>query len=148
MNSTKINLRLIEKITVQVSNTASISKNILFMFLSFLKIWSFNLCLKLLSEFVNFSSVGKLFHTIDVLYDKFFWPEHVFLKACFSFKTEDFDQKIYLILTRLSIYISRKYRGQDSIKNLKVLEEKHWLNLPETGKQLISSTSFIPMWLP
>ena len=107
MNSTKTNLRLIEKITVLVSNTASISKNIMFMFLSFLKKWSFNLCLKLLSEFVNFSSVGKLFHTIDVLYDKFFWPEHVFLKGCFSFKTEDFDQKIYLILTRLSIYIKK-----------------------------------------
>ena len=58
------------------------------MFLRSLKKWFFNLCLKLLSEFVNFRSIGKIFQTICVGYDNFFRPEHVFLKGCFSFKTE------------------------------------------------------------
>ena len=37
-----------------------------------------------------------------VWYDKFFWPEHVSFKGCFSFKTEDlvfdwfFDQIVYM----------------------------------------------------
>ena len=30
----------------------------------------------------------QLFQTIGVGYDKFFRPEHVLLKGCFSFKTE------------------------------------------------------------
>ena len=62
MNSRNLtNLRLIENITGHVPNMASVSKSILFMFLSLLKKLSFNLRLKLLSEFANFRSVGKLF---------------------------------------------------------------------------------------
>ena len=77
MNSRNLtNLRLIENITGHVP-MASVSKSILFMFLSLLKKLSFNLRLKLLSK------------TIGVRYDKLFRPEHVFLKRCFSFKTED-----------------------------------------------------------
>ena len=50
MNSRiKTNWELIENITVEVPNTASIRKDIFSMFLSFLKEWSFKLCLKLLS---------------------------------------------------------------------------------------------------
>ena len=71
MNSRKTNLRLIENITVQVPNTALIKKVFCSMFLSFLKNMIFQLCLKLLSEFTNFSSVNKLFQTIGVRYDIF-----------------------------------------------------------------------------
>ena len=111
------------------------------MFLSFLKKWSFKLCLKLLSESANFRSVGKLFQTIGVRYDTSFWPEYVFFKRCFSFKTED------LILAWFwpdCLYISWKYRGQVSLKNLKALEQRYWLNLSETGSQLIFSKCFTP----
>ena len=53
---------------------------------------------------------------------------------------------ICLILTRLS-NISWKYRGQVSLKNLKVLEQNYWLNLSKIGSQLSFSKSFIPVWL-
>ena len=73
------------------------------MFLSFLKKWFFNLCLKLLSELDNFSLIRKLFPTICVRWDKNFWPEQAFFKGYFSFKTEDlikylldFDQIAYI----------------------------------------------------
>ena len=46
MNSRKTNLRLIENITVQVANTASISKDILFHISKFLEKMIFELCLK------------------------------------------------------------------------------------------------------
>ena len=114
------------------------------MFLSFLKKWSFNLCLKFLSGFAKFRSVGKLFQTIGVRNDKFFWPLHVFLKGCFSLKTEDL---VFAWFWPDCLYISWKYRGQVSLKNLKALEQRCWLNLSETGSQLIFSKSFIPIWL-
>ena len=145
MNSTKTNLRLIEKITVQVSNTASISKNILFMFLSFLKKWSFNLCLKLLSEFVNFRSIDKLFQTIGVRYDKCFWPKYAFLKVCFSFKTED------LVFARFWpdwLYISWKYRGKVSLKS-RIFCKSSYVKTSHTESSLpsdISSSISHPSW--
>ena len=114
------------------------------MFLSFLKKWSSNLCLKLLSEFANFRSVGKLFQTTGVRYDKSFWPEHVFLKGCFSFKTEDL---VFAWFWPDCLYISWKYRGQVSLKNLKALEQRYWLNLSDTGSQLIFLKCFSPIWL-
>ena len=114
------------------------------MFLRSLKKRFFNLCLKLLSEFVNFRSIRKLFQTIGVGYDKFFLPEHVFLKGCFSFKTEDL---VFAWFWPDCQYVSRKYRDQVYLKNLKVLEQRYWLNLPQTRKQSIFSKSFIPMWL-
>ena len=89
MNSRETSLKLIENITVEVRNTVSISKDILFHVFEFPKKLIFNLDLKLLSELVNFRSAGKLFETISVGYGKFLWPEHVFLKGYFSFKTED-----------------------------------------------------------
>ena len=142
MNSRKTNSRLIENITVQVPNTASINKSILFV--SWKK-WSFNLHLKLLSEFANFRSVGKLFQTIGVRYDKFFWPEHVFLKGCFSFKTD-------LVLTWFwpdCLYISWKYRGQVSLKNLFFSKcfTPVWLLLRNTS--VLGSLQFlIQIWTP
>ena len=143
MNSRKTNLRLIENITRQVPYTESISKGILFnASLSFLKKWSFNLCFKLLSEFANFKSVGRLLQTTGVRYDKHFWPEHVFLKGCFSFKTEDL---VFAWFWPDCQYVSRKYRDQVYLKNLKVLEQRYWLNLSETGSQLIFSTFFTPL---
>ena len=114
------------------------------MFLSFLKKWSLNLCLKLLSEFANFMSLGKLFQTIGIRQDKFFWPEHVFLKGCFSFKTEDL---VFAWFWPDYLYISWNYRGEIFLKNLKALEQRYWLNLSETRSQLIFSQSFIPLWL-
>ena len=68
MNSRKTNLRLIENITVQVANTASISKDILFHISKFLEKMIFELCLKLLREFAKFTSVGIVFRTIGVRY--------------------------------------------------------------------------------
>ena len=65
MNSRKTNLRLIENITVQAANTASISKDILFHISKFLEKMIFELCLKLLREF---TSVGILFRTTGVRY--------------------------------------------------------------------------------
>ena len=114
------------------------------MFLTFLKKWSFNSCLKLLSEFVNFGSVGKLFETIRVRYDKCFWPEHVFLKGGLSFKTEDL---VFAWFWPDCLYISGKCRGQVSLKKREALEQRYWLNLSETGNQLVFSKSFIPIWL-
>ena len=65
MNSRKTNLRLIENITVQAANTASISKDILFHISKFLEKMIFELCLKLLRKF---TSVGILFRTTGVRY--------------------------------------------------------------------------------
>ena len=143
MNSRKTNSRLIENITVQVPNTASINKSILFV--SWKK-WSFNLHLKLLSEFANFRSVGKLFQTIGVRYDKFFWPEHVFLKGCFSFKTEDL---VFAWFWPDCLYISWKYRGQVSLKNLFFSKcfTPVWLLLRNTS--VLGSLQFlIQIWTP
>ena len=64
MNSKKSNLRLIENITVQVPNTASINKDILFHVSQFLEKMVFNLYLKLSSEFANVRSVSKLLENI------------------------------------------------------------------------------------
>ena len=102
------------------------------MFLSFLKKCFFNLCLKLLIEFVNFGSSDKLFQTIVVGYGRFFWPEHVLLKGCFNFKTE------VLEFTWFS--------PEDKFP-LKALERRCWLNLSENGRQLIFSKFYIPMWI-
>ena len=96
------------------------------MFPSFLKKWSFNLYLKLLSEFTNVRSIGQLFQTIGVRYNNFFWPEHMFLKGCFSLKTED---HIFAWFWPDCVHVSWKYRGQVSLKNLKVVEQRYWLKL-------------------
>ena len=66
MNSRKTKRKLIENITAEVPNTASMSQVSCSMFLSFLKKWSFNFDLKLLIEFASFRSFGKLFQTIGV----------------------------------------------------------------------------------
>ena len=66
----------------------------------------------------KFRSVGKLFQTIGVRWDKFFWPEHVFLKWCFSFKTEDL---VFAWFWPDRLYILWNYKGQVSLKNLKAL---------------------------
>ena len=91
IKSRKTNLRLIENIAIQVpTDTMSIRKGIFFHVSRFLEKMIFQLMFeKLLCEFANFRSVGKLFQTIGVRYDKSILPEHVFLKECFCFKTED-----------------------------------------------------------
>ena len=68
-------------------------------------------------------SVGKLFQTIGVRCDNFFSSEHVFLKGCFSFKTEDL---VFAWFWLDCLYISQKYRGQVSLKNSKTLEQRNW----------------------
>ena len=79
MNSTKTNLRLIENITVQVANTASISKDILFHISKFLEKMIFELCLKLLRELAKFTTVGILFRTIRVRYYIYIYIYIVFI---------------------------------------------------------------------
>ena len=73
-----------------------------------------------------------------------FWPEHLLLDRCFSFKTEDL---VFIWSCPEGLYKSCKFGGQISLKNSKALEQMHWLNLSETGSQFICSNSFIPMWL-
>ena len=75
---------------------------------------------------------------------QFFLLDHVFLKGCFTFKTENLA---FAWFWPNCLYISWKNRGQVSLKNLKALEQRHWLNISETGSQLIFSKSFVPMWL-
>ena len=89
IKSRKTNLRLIENIAIQApTDTMSIRKGIFFHVSRFLEKMIFQLMFeKLLCEFANFRSVGKLFQTIR--YDKSISPEHVFFKGCFCFKAED-----------------------------------------------------------
>ena len=90
MNSRKTNWKLIEKNYIWDSMFLSLKFILKFILchVSFKK-WSFNLRMKLLREIANFRSVDKLFQIIGVRYEQFFWPEHMFLKRCFSFKTKD-----------------------------------------------------------
>ena len=110
------------------------------MFLSFLKKWSFNLCLKLLSELDNFSLIGKLFRTIGVRWDKNFWPEQAFFKGYFSFTTEDlikylldFDQIAYIYIMKIqrtsflkkmksvrARLLTKSFRNREPVKFFKV----------------------------
>ena len=59
-----------------------------------------------------------------------FWPEHLLLDGCFSFKMEDV---VFIWSCPDGLYKSYKYRGKFSLKNLKVLEQMHSLKLSETG---------------
>ena len=72
MSSRKTNLKLIENITVEVPNTVSISKDILFHVSKFLEKLFFQFTFEVLSEFANFRSVEKLFQTIGVRCNNFF----------------------------------------------------------------------------
>ena len=110
---------------------------------SFMKKWSFNLCLKLLREFTNLRPIGKLFQTIGVRCDKLFWPESVFLKGCFSFEV---IYPVYAWSWPDCVYISCKYRGQVCLKKLKALEQSDWLDLWDTKSQSIFSNSLFLMW--
>ena len=89
---------------------------------------------------VRRQNVPNYWHQIG----NFFWPEHVFLKGCFSFKIEDL---VFAWFWPDCLCIPWKYRRQIFLKNLKTLEQRYSLNLSETGSQLIFSQSFIPMWL-
>ena len=56
------------------------------MFLSFLQKWSFNLCLKLLSEFANFSSVGKFqefFQNVSGILQQKYFDDFGTTTSCF-----------------------------------------------------------------
>ena len=80
------------------------------MFLSFLRKLSFNLCLKLLSEFTNFKSVGKLFETIGGRYNNFFHQNKCFLKDVLVSKQKisyllDFDQIVYIYHENIHIFL-------------------------------------------
>ena len=93
---------------------------------------------------IIFKHVDKLFQMIGVKQDNVFWPKHVLLDGCFSFKTEDL---IFSWYYPNGLCKSYKYRRQFSLKNLKTLEQMHWLNLSETGSQFICSNYFIPVWV-
>ena len=84
-------LRLIENFTIQVPNLIRHQKAKTFwsMFLSFLRKWSFNLCLKILSKFANFRSVSKNCSKLLVSdTTNFFEQNTCFLKKSKSIKTK------------------------------------------------------------
>ena len=77
--------------------------------------------------------MGKLFQTVGVKQDNMFWPEHVLLDGCFSFKMEDL---VFILscpdgLCKLQKYwqtfflknFKKKYSKK--FKNLKALEQMH-----------------------
>ena len=114
------------------------------LFFSILKKCFLTPCLKLLRIFDSFIHVGKLLQTFGVKQNNVFRPDHVLLDGSFSFKTEDL---VFIWSCPDVLYKSYKYRGQFSLKNLKALEQMHWLNISETGTQSICANSFIPMRL-
>ena len=77
--------------------------------------------------------MGKLFQTVGVKQDNMFWPEHVLLDGCFSFKMEDlvFTLSCPDGLCKLQKYwrtfflknLKKKYSKK--FKNLKALEQMH-----------------------
>ena len=104
------------------------------MFLRFLKKWFFNLCLKLLSEFVNVRSVGNC------------------SKLLVSDTTNFFDQntcclKDVLVSKQKFLYLLDFDQRTSFLKTFKALEKRYWLNLSETERQLNFSKSLIPVWL-
>ena len=123
---------LIENITVEVSNTASISKDIFFHVSEFLDIMAFQLMFEIIKWIRQLQIRRQTFPNYWCQIGQIFWPEHGFLIVCFSFKTEDL---VFAWFWPDCLYISWKYRGQVSLKNLKALEQRYWLNLSETGSQ-------------
>ena len=139
MNSRKTNLRLIENITVQVPNTASISKGILFHVSKFLEKMIFQLMFEIIKWICQLQVRRQTVPNYSCQIRQFFLPEHVFLRGCFSFKTEDL---VFAWFWRDCLYISWKCWEQVSLKNLKVSEQRYWLNLSETGSNLLVNFLF------
>ena len=139
MNSRKTNLRLIENITVQVPNTASISKGILFHVSKFLEKMIFQLMFEIIKWICQLQVRRQTVPNYSCQIRQFFLPEHVFLRGCFSFKTEDL---VFAWPWRDCLYISWKCWGQVSLKNLKASEQRYWLNLSETGSNLLVNFLF------
>ena len=139
MNSRKTNLRLIENITVQVPNTASISKGILFHVSKFLEKMIFQLMFEIIKWICQLQVRRQTVPNYSCQIRQFFLPEHVFLRGCFSFKTEDL---VFAWSWRDCLYISWKCWGQVSLKNLKASEQRYWLNLSETGSNLLVNFLF------
>ena len=117
-------------------NTASINKDILFHVSKFLEIIVFQLMFEILKWIWQLQVLWQTAPNYWCQIGQFFLPEQVFLIGCFSFKTEDL---VFAWFWPDCLYISWKYRGQVSSKNLKGLEQRYWLNLSETGIKLIFS---------
>ena len=68
--------------------------------------------------------MGKLFQNVGVKQDNVFWPEHVLLDRCFSFKTEDL-----IFISSCPDDLHKSYintdRGQFSLKKLKAFKQMH-----------------------
>ena len=126
--------QLIENIEVEVPNTASISKDILFHVSKFLQKMFFQLMFEIIKWIrqlqLRWQTVPNYWCQIGQFF--FFWPQQVFLKGYFIFKTEDF---IFAWFWQDCLYILLNYRGQVSFKKLKALLW-YWLNLLKTGSQL------------
>ena len=89
MNNRITNWKLIENITVEVPNTASISKDILFHVSKFVEMMVFQLMFRIIKWIRQLQVRRQTVPNYWCQTGQFFWPEHMFLKGCFSFKTED-----------------------------------------------------------
>ena len=139
MNSRKTNLRSTGNIKVPVPNTASISKCILFHVSKFLEKIIFQFMFEIIKWICQLHVRRQTVPNYSCQIRQFFLPEHVFLRGCFSFKTEDL---VFAWSWRDCLYISWKCWGQVSLKNLKASEQRYWLNLSETGSNLLVNFLF------
>ena len=119
-------LKLIENITVEVPNTASISKDILFHVSEFLEKIVFQLMFEIIKWIRQFQTVPNCWCRI---------------RQIFSTRTR------VLVLKQKFLYLLDFDQRTSFITNFKVLEQRCCLNLSETRRQLKFSKSFIPMWL-
>ena len=84
------------KYTVEVPNTAPISKDISFHVSKFPEKMVFQIMFEIVMWIRQLQPAGKLFQTIGVKYGNFFDKYSKFLEGCFSFETEDLVQ-LYLL---------------------------------------------------
>ena len=119
-------LKLIENITVEIPNTASISKDILFHVSEFLEKIVFQLMFEIIKWIRQFQTVPNCWCRI---------------RQIFSTRTR------VLVLKQKFLYLLDFDQRTSFITNFKVLEQRCCLNLSETRRQLKFSKSFIPMWL-
>ena len=81
---------------------------------------------------------GRLFHKEGPMYDKVFCAVLILQKGCLSFA------KLFLmsiLLYGASLEISCRWKGQFSLKKLKVIAFMHWWTFSLVGKQLINLNS-------
>ena len=144
MNSRKTNLRSTGNITVQVPNTASISKCILFHVSKFLEKIIFQFMFEIIKWICQLQVRRQTVPNYSCQIRQFFLPEHVFLRGCSSFKTEDL---VFAWSWRDCLYISWKCWGQVSLKNLKASRTKVLIKSFRNGEQF-TCQFLIQIWIP